>query len=530
MPRQAGPTALKVVVAVVSVLVLLVSGTGWATIGRLGGDLASVGDLALGSGAKGFKQGQGADGAIDILLVGSDSRTDAQGNALSEAELAALHAGVSAGEENTDTIMVIRIPNDGSKATAISLPRDTYIKDAQFGNMKINGVFASHKGAKVDEMMAENEADRAEQQAAGHSDPKPKYTDAEIEAAGTQAGRAALLNEVHELSGVEIDHYAEVGLLGFVLLTEAVGGVDVCLNAPVDDEMSGAKFPAGRQTLQGAQALAFVRQRYELPRGDLDRIVRQQAFMASLVNKTLSSGTLTSPNKLNAIANAVERSVVIDKDWDIMGLATQMGNLAGGNVTFTTIPVTSIDGVGDYGESIVTIDPAQVHKFFEDLAKTEETSAAPAPETQSTDGPSAEPVDPNLGVHVLNAGTKAGLASTVSSWLTSEGYTVVETANAQPGIYDSSQIVAADPEDPRAKALSEKLGGLPITANAGLDAQTIIVVTGEEYSGPQDPAAANGDNATSTPGEQVGTPGADFGEAEVSPEINAGGDGPRCVN
>lgn len=523
--RQAGSLPAKVLVSILSVLVLLVSGTGYAFVGRVGDDLASVGNLSLGSGNKGLKGEHYDDGALDILLVGSDSRTDAQGNSLSDAELAALHAGVDGGEDNTDTIMVIRIPEDGSRATAVSIPRDTYIKDPDFGNMKINGVYASHKAAVMDKLAQEN----VEAEAEGKSAPN---SEKEIEKEGVAAGREALLAQTKRLTGIEIDHYAEVGLVGFVLLTDAVGGVDVCLNNEVDDHMSGAKFPAGEQTLTGAQGLAFVRQRYDLPRGDLDRIVRQQAYAASLVSKILSTGTLANPAKMSAISKAVERSVVIDENWDIMNLATQLSGLAGGNVTFTTIPVTSIDGIGDYGESIVTIDTAEVHRFFDELARTADpSSAAPTPSSAASPVPGAPAADPSVDVHVLNAGTIPGLASGVASWLTTAGYTVARAANAEPGIYAESQVVAANPEDPRALALAQTLGGLPVTANAGLDADTIIVVTADNYAGPSDAETANAASAQeSAAADLVGTPGDDFGTAEVAPQIDAGGAGPRCVN
>ncbi|MGV3072963.1 LCP family protein [Corynebacterium phoceense] len=520
---QAGSTSLKVVLAVVAVLVMLVSGTGYAFVGRLGGELGSIDNLSLGAGGKGFKDGNNADGAMDILLVGSDSRVDAQGNTLSQSELDALHAGVDDGEHNTDTIMVIRIPNDGSRASAISIPRDTYINNGPgYGNMKINGVFSAHESARKDELAAEN----VEAEQAGE---KPKYTDKEIAAEGTAAGRAALLEQVRDLTGIEIDHYAEIGLVGFVLLTEAVGGVDVCLNAPVHEELSGADFPAGQQTLNGAQGLAFVRQRHDLPRGDLDRIARQQAFTASLVSKLLSSDTLTNPSKLSKLSTAVERSVSFDSNWDIMSLASQLSGLAGGNVTFNTIPVTSIDGQGDYGESIVTVDVAEVHRFFDNLAKTaKETSESAAPSATDT---GKKPVADNLEIHVLNAGDISGLAGGVGSWLEEVGYTVARTANADPGIYSESQVVAADPESETTKKFAEQLGGLPVTANANLDENTLIVVTGNDYNGPSDQAQTDASAAEDSTAEApVGTPGADFGTAEVSPEISAGGDSPRCVN
>lgn len=525
---QHGSTPVKALVAFLSAVVLVLSGVGYFTVGKLGNDISSASNLALGNDG-GFKD-KGIDGAVDILLVGKDSRTDAKGNPLSEQELADLHAGVDEGEENTDTIMVIRIPNDGSRATAVSIPRDTYVHDSEFGNTKINAVFALHKSAKMEELQQEN----AEAEALGK---KPPHTEKEMEQASTEAGRTGLISMVRTLTDVSVDHYAEVGLLGFVLLTDAVGGVDVCLNDDVDDPMSGAKFPKGRQTLQGAEGLSFVRQRYELPRGDLDRIVRQQAYMASLTSKVLDSDTLTSPAKLNKIADAVERSVVIDNDWDIMGFVTQLAGLAGGNVTFTTIPVTSISGTGDYGESVVTIDAAEVHRFMDDLAKSQEKAEAEQSEEGAADeaaNDGEKPVAEGLNLHVLNAGTVDGMAGGIGTWLKNVGYTVERTANAQSGIYAESQVVAADANDERALALAEQLGGLPVTANEELEPDTFIVVATDDYAGPKDDSAmeqeAEAESNQVAEDQQVGTPGDDFGTAEVAPEIDAGGDGPRCVN
>ncbi|OFT47810.1 LytR family transcriptional regulator [Corynebacterium sp. HMSC06G04] len=514
---------MKAVMAFVSAAILVFSGVGYATVGRVGDGMSSVSNLALGN--KGGFKADTEDGAMDILLVGKDSRTDAKGNPLSDKELADLHAGVDEGEENTDTIMIIRIPDDGSRATAVSIPRDTYVDDGEFGNTKINAVFASHKTDKVEELEQEN----AEAEVEGKKKP---HSAKEIEQQGVEAGRQGLISMVRSLTDIDIDHYAEVGLLGFVLLTDAVDGVDVCLNNDVKDVMSGADFKKGRQTLHGAQGLSFVRQRYELPRGDLDRIVRQQAYMASLVSKVLSSGTLANPNKLSKIADAIERSVVIDEGWDVMGLVTQLSGLAGGNVTFTTIPVTSIDGVGDYGESVVTIDKKEVHRFMDDLAKTAEQTeeAAASSSAEAGSNPSEKPVADGIEVNVLNAGSIDGLASGVGTWLTGVGYKVDQTSNAEPGLYYESQIVAADENDQRAKDLAEQLGGLPVTSSPSLDENTFVVVAYDDYKGPSDEEAQAAEPTDSEPGEQVGTPGSDMGAAEVAPEIDAGGEGPRCVN
>nr|WP_231375986.1 LCP family protein [Corynebacterium aquatimens] len=476
---------------------------GYYSVGKLGNNLANA-KLELGK----SKDFQGADGAVDILLVGSDSRTDAQGNPLTDEELARLNAGTSEGELNTDTIILVRVPNDGSRATAVSIPRDTYVKDRRFGNSKINGIYGQYADEKREELVAD-----------GMSEGK------KLEEYVSRAAQQGLVNAVSDLTGVEIDHYAQVGLLGFVLLTDAVGGVEVCLNEAVNEPLSGANFPAGYQTLNGTEALAFVRQRHDLPRGDLDRIVRQQAFMASLTQKVLSAGTLGNPNRLRELSTAVERSVVVDSGWDIMSMASQLSDLAAGNVTFATIPVTSANGVGDYGESIVTVDPNQVHAFMNDLSDGVQGNQDGQGGDDKKDAKQDDNPFAGHSITLLNAGTIEGQAASVAGFLRKEGVDVGTVSNAEYGLYSQSQILAADAEDPVAKKLAEKLGGLPVVADASLDSISYVVVTADDYTGPLDEASI----PPASEEDVVGTPGDDFGAADAPPEFNAGG-GPRCIN
>lgn len=504
---QAGHPVVKGVLALLSAAALTLSGVGYFTVGRLGSQLsASELNVNTQSKSKGKKSDTSLDGAMDILLVGSDSRTDAQGNPLSEDELRRLNAGVADGEVNTDTIMVVRIPEDGSKATAVSIPRDTYIHNSKYGNIKINGVYGAYAADKREELVEKHgisEGPELEQQVA-------------------RAGQEGLIDAVASLTGVEVDHYAQVGLLGFVLLTDAVGGVRVCLNNPVDEPLSGAHFPAGVQTLDGAQALSFVRQRHDLPRGDLDRIVRQQAYMASLVSSVLSTGTLTNPAKLRELSNAAERSVTLDKGWDVVRFAQQLSGLAGDNVTFTTIPVTSVNGTGDYGESIVTVDVSQVQDF---MAKTVE------PEKKETESSTVATTAVNAAafahadVSVLNAGSTAGQAGRVADALKEQGITVSSVSNAMEGVYSETQVVAADANDPAALELARVLGGVPVTVNATLEPGAVIAVITDGYSGPGAMSAEEAEQDA-----PVGTPGDDFGAAEPAPELTADSDSPRCVN
>lgn len=191
---------------------------------------------------------------------------------------------------------------------------------------------------------------------------------ARLERESDQAGRRALVGVVQEFTRIRIDHYAEVNLLGFYLLTEALGGVKVCLNQATWDPDSGANFAAGVQVVSGGEALSFVRQRKNLPRGDLDRIVRQQAFLASALNKVLSAGTLTSTDRLDRLADTVQRSLVLDSDLDLLEFADKVRGVASGDITFVTIPVVEIAARSPDGrQSIVTVDVERVRSFVRDV-------------------------------------------------------------------------------------------------------------------------------------------------------------------
>src|SRR5246500_1260700 len=324
---------VRALATTLAVAIVVGTGVAWSSVRSFEDGIFHMFAPSLGKG--------GDDGAIDILLVGLDSRTDAHGNPLSAEELETLRAGDDEAT-NTDTIILIRIPNNGRSATAISIPRDSYVAAQGLGKTKINGVYGQTREAK-----------RASLVQAGDSAQ-------DAMAQGTEAGRDALIKTVADLTGVTVDHYAEIGLLGFALITDALGGVDVCLKEAVFEPLSGADFPAGRQRLNGPQALSFVRQRHELPRGDLDRVVRQQVVMASLAHRVISGKTLSSPATMNRLQKAIQRSVVLSSGWDIMDFVNQLQKLAAGRIAFATIPVLDESGWSDDGmHSVVRVDPHQ---------------------------------------------------------------------------------------------------------------------------------------------------------------------------
>jgi LCP family protein required for cell wall assembly len=408
MPEQ---RVTRVIATVTAVLVVLVTGAAWSRVRSFEDGIYHVFAPSLGHG--------GDDGALDILLVGMDSRTDAHGNPLSPQELASLRAGDEVAS-NTDTIILVRIPDSGKSATAISIPRDTYVSAPGLGKTKINGVYGQTKEEKRVSLV---ESGAAPEQA---------------EREGTEAGRESLIKTVADLTGVTVDHYAEIGLLGFSLITDALGGVNVCLKDPVFEPLSGADFPAGPQKLNGPQALSFVRQRHELPRGDLDRVVRQQVVMSSLAHQVISGKTLSSPSTMNRLQSAIQRSVVLSSGWDIMDFVNQLQKLAAGRIAFATIPVLDESGWSDDGmHSVVRVDPHQVQDWVagllqdQDKGKTAELAYAPGKTSAS----------------VLNDTDINGLAASVSEVLTAKGFSTGKVGNNDAAHVKSSQVQAARSDD-----------------------------------------------------------------------------------
>ena len=326
--------------------------------------------------------------AFTALLVGLDARTDANGNPLPPALLDAIHAGPDEGQLHTDTIILLHVPAlPGEPAVAISIPRDSYVQLADgSGKHKINSAYNRGLVAAEKDMKAQ-----------GVSGP-------ELDRRGREAGRAALIATVESLTGTSIDHYGEINLAGFVELTDALGGVPVCLNKPVRDSYSGLDLPAGYQMVSGQVALAFVRQRHGLDGGDLDRIARQQAFIAGLTQRVQGEGTLTDPATLSQLLGVVTRHVVIDNGWDLQQAATQASRIAGADLSFRTIPTgrpdleTPVDGLA------VQVDPAAVRAFVTEQFSAKTPTSSPTASTAPTGTATATPAPSATPTKVITAG------------------------------------------------------------------------------------------------------------------------------
>ena len=484
----AGIVAGRIIAAVLSLAVLAGFAFAWGFANNATDAVATGNDTAkAGQAGVLFRGGQ------NILLIGSDARTDQQGNPLSAAELASVSTQDDGGGVNTDTIMIVHIPEGGGKATAVSIPRDTWIPQSVTDIVKgpySDGASGPYKPNKINSFYS-----TAKFYTQQYLVTKGVKDAAQRERDSDNAGRTELQAIVQAFTGLHIDHYAEVNLIGFYTLSNAIGGVPVCLNAAVNDPFSGANFKAGPQEISGSAAMSFVRQRHGLPGGDLDRVRRQQAFLAGATSKMLSAGVLTSPTKLSSLVEAASRSVILDKGFDLLSFAGQMASLSGGNVTFTTIPTDGAET--STNQDALATDPAQLKAFFTKIngkAPDDPTTSAAATTTAA-----ATAVDPSsVTVDVQNATKINKLAASVSATLAGAGFQAGDIVSF-PGItaataHSTTTISYPDGAKAAAQAVQHALGDKgKLVQDNSISAGHISVAAGTDMptpSGLRAPAAA----------------------------------------
>ncbi|SFQ49641.1 cell envelope-related function transcriptional attenuator common domain-containing protein [Amycolatopsis arida] len=231
------------------------------------------------------------------LIVGSDSRAG-----LDPEDEARLSTGDTGGQR-TDTIMLAHLPDNDTPPILLSLPRDSRVPIPGHGTNKINAAFSF-------------------------------------------GGAALLVRTVEQATGLRIDHYAEIGFGGFAAIVDAIGGVEMDIPEEMHDSMTGVTIPAGRQELDGAQALGFVRMRYSsaTPRSDLDRVANQRKFIGALVSEMSGPGTLLNPFHLFPLLSTAPDALTMDTGdhlHNLVGLAWAMRGISSGGVVTGTVPVTS---------------------------------------------------------------------------------------------------------------------------------------------------------------------------------------------
>jgi LCP family protein required for cell wall assembly len=237
-----------------------------------------------------------AGAGTNWLVVGSDSR-----DGLSDQQVKDLHLGKVAGRR-TDTNILLHRPESGPP-TLVSLPRDSYVPIPGHGRHKLNAAYAF-------------------------------------------GGAPLLARTVETVTGLRIDHYAEVGFGGFVGMTDAVGGVQLCPKRNINDHKSGLHVKKGCQEMDGSTALAYVRARYFDPQGDLGRVKRQQEFLGAVFDEAVSPTTLLNPFRVLSLGDAATTALTIDNGdgpVSLLRFALTMRAVAGGDGKRITVPVADVN-------------------------------------------------------------------------------------------------------------------------------------------------------------------------------------------
>lgn len=247
------------------------------------------------------------DNSLNFVLLGSDSRdpSNMQDNGRS------------------DTLMIVHLASNRRSADIISFPRDMYVKIPGHGKNKINAAYS-------------------------------------------YGGPQLAVSTLEQLTDARMDHVAQVDFEGFINLTNTLGGVTIYNDHPFTDR--GYTFPKGKITIQGQQALVFVRERHNLPNGDLDRAANQRKVVQAIIAKGMSGGTITNPLKFNSFVSGVAQNVTVDNSLtagDVRNIALSL-RMTPGNIKQIQAPITgfaTVSGIGD----VDVVDQAKMAELSKDL-------------------------------------------------------------------------------------------------------------------------------------------------------------------
>ena len=473
---------------VAAALVLAISGFSYYVVK----DVSSIGGShAIASGP--------SIGAQNILLMGLESRTDWNGNILPDDVLRALHAcnaqevADGCGGNDTNTLILIHIPAGGGKAVGFSIPRDDWVTyptpyDGQ-SQGKIDQAYGLAMAAEEGQLRQQNS----------------NLSQDQIAYEGNEAGRAAAVATVEQLTGVHIDHFAELNLDGFYELAKVMGGVEVCLNHPVPYDPNSGFYAAhaGLQHLDAKMALAFVRQRDGLTNGDLDRTHRQQAVIDSVIRQLRADGVLGDLTKLEDLLSVAKQYLITDSGWNLLEFISQMHGLSLGNITFRTLPIQAYITID--GQDANQVDPGYIQQLVQETFYPTPASSSPTPTVTVNPG--------QVTVDVYNGGTTPGLAAGVSAALAKDGYRAGKIANASSQLATTEVLYGAGTSASASKIAS--LFGVTATASSAVAAGHVEVLLGQSATLSEVTATSSSPSsspaAPPTTGPQGGAVGAEDG-------------------
>ena len=296
--------------------------------------------------------------AINYLLVGSDTR-----EGLTRAEQKELRVGPvkTAAGKRSDTMLLVHISKSRDKAVLVSIPRDSFALIPEHTNIQGKVIPAVHS---------------------------------KINSSFNWGGAPLLIKTIEQMTNLKIDHYVEINFVGFARMVDSLGGIEVCTKKDINDSKSHLNLPAGVHTLNGIEALKYVRTREFDGMGDIGRMQRQQAFISSVIKKATSLGVLLNPITMTNFINSALDSVTTDdglRSSDMIVLAKQLKSLSVSNVRTLTVPLKSLNYNANGVTAAVLWDPVLAPELWdrlrEDRAVVDEVKPSPSPSATKIEEP-----------------------------------------------------------------------------------------------------------------------------------------------
>ncbi len=488
-PRQDRPAGARRVVRVLSWLAVATSfaivatgAGGYLLLQRYDGNINRLPGLALG----GNRPADLPRDAQNILIVGSDSRGDLAAGQGTQGKGDSFVAG-----QRSDTVILAHLYGDTDKAQLISFPRDAWV------------TIPAHTDAKTGEPV--------------------KARESKLNSAFFEGGPALLIDTIEGITGLFVDHYVQVDFDGFQTIVERLDGVEVCLSAPAKEKDSGIDLQAGRQTIKGDQALAFVRQRKGLPNGDIDRIARQQQFIGGIVRKVLSPGTLANPRRLDGVISAATGALKVDEGLSstaLSQLALRLKGFDSGGVIFTTVPIAD-QNARRQRQAVVLLDQAKGAELYAGIRRDvpPQTPEA-APTAAPTPGAAAQPLVIRPGavrVRVLNGAGVPGLGRKAFGDLERVGFQLVGAAGNRGTGQTATTVFHGPDKADSARTLAASVPGAVVQLAPALGS-TLELVVGSDYTGTTQVTVAGQPPAPRTPTASA--------SASASPKVKTAAEDP----
>jgi LCP family protein required for cell wall assembly len=410
----------------VAALVLVTAGAGAWLYNHLNGNIHSV---ALNGGAGTEKTDAFGRTPINILVIGSDGR-----NNKADCKLGGgCGTSSSTAGHNADVEMVVHISADRSNATVMSVPRDTMTQIPACTNSE-GGASTSGYYGQINSAL--------------------------------QYGPACQVSTVHKLTGIPIDHFVMLDFSGVVNMSDAVGGVSVCVSGNVYDTYSHLKLAKGTHTLKGEAALEFVRSRHGFgDGGDLSRTYAQHIFLSAMIRKFKSAGTLADPTKVYALADAATKALTVDTGLGsvskLIGLATDLDKVPANRMTFTTMQTAP-----DPADSNRLVPATAAKALFATIAGDQSLTGADGKKSQTASATAKAKASPTvtavpaaqIAVRVENGTGTGGRASVIASELIAKGFSSGTTYGNAPAQSATTTLSYGPGRQAEARTVASALG------------------------------------------------------------------------